>query len=180
MNARWWSIEVRDGVLSAMRWKDGYGEALLEAAVAHGAQRWEWTIMPGGVVLELAFRESDDWERFRALPVVTAALDATPDPVNGLYVYPGRGGSSASIASRRKPRPTGAGAAAMPIPVEPAVVSRLAIAEPPAERIEQLAERIEQLAEHVNQAEKKPAGRVQTVTARVGQPVEGEAVRPAA
>src|SRR5689334_2348512 len=86
MSIRWWSIEVRDGVLSAMRWKDGYGEALLEAAVTNGAKRWEWTIMPGGVVLEVAFREHDEWDRFRALPVVKAALDATPDPVNGLYV----------------------------------------------------------------------------------------------
>ena len=28
---KWWSIEVRDGVLPAQRWKDGYGETLLEA-----------------------------------------------------------------------------------------------------------------------------------------------------
>ena len=115
---KWWSIEVRDGVLPAQRWKDGYGELLLEAAISHGAKRWEWTVMPGGVVLELAFREVEDWQRFRALPVVTAALDATPDPVNGLYVYPGRGGSSAVTSKPVKPRPMGAGAAAMPMPVE--------------------------------------------------------------
>ena len=118
---KWWSIEVRDGVLPAQRWKDGYGELLLEAAISHGAKRWEWTIMPGGVVLELAFREVEDWQRFRALPVVTAALDATPDPVNGLYVYPGRGGSSTVVSRSVKPRPMGAGAAAMPIPAEPSV-----------------------------------------------------------
>jgi hypothetical protein len=135
MSVRWWSIEVRDGVLSAMRWKDGYGEALLEAAVTHGARRWEWTVLPGGIVLEVAFRSSDEWDRFRALPVVTAALDATPDPVNGLYVYPGRGGSSGAVAPRRTPRPTGAGAAAMPVPREEPPVSRLAESEPPAERI---------------------------------------------
>jgi hypothetical protein len=136
MSMRWWSIEVRDGVLSAMRWKDGYGEALLEAAVTNGARRWEWTVIPGGVVLEVAFRDSEEWERFRALPVVTAALDATPDPVNGLYVYPGRGGSSATMSRKPKPRPAGAGAAAMPLPEELPVVSRLAVAEPPAEEIE--------------------------------------------
>ncbi len=118
---KWWSIEVRDGVLPAQRWKDGYGESLLEAAISHGAKRWEWTIMPGGVVLELAFREVEDWQRFRALPVVTAALDATPDPVNGLYVYPGRGGSSTVVSRPVKPRPMGAGAAAMPVPTEPSV-----------------------------------------------------------
>jgi hypothetical protein len=132
---RWWSIEVRDGVLPAQRWKDGYGEALLEAAVTNGARRWEWTIMPGGVVLEVAFRETEEWDRFRALPVVQAALDATPDPVNGLYVYPGRGGSASAPARKPKPRPAGAGAAAVPVPVEQAVVARLAIPEPPAEPI---------------------------------------------
>jgi hypothetical protein len=137
MSVRWWSIEVRDGVLSAMRWKDGYGEALVEAAVTHGVRRWEWTVLPGGVVLELAFREPADWARFRALPVVTAALDATPDPIRGLYVYPGRGGSSSARAPRPKPRPAGAGAAAVPIPVEPPPIGRLATPEPPPERIEQ-------------------------------------------
>ena len=136
---RWWSIEVRDGVLSALRWKDGYGEALLEAAITHGARRWEWTVLPGGVVLEVAFPESEDWARFRALPVVTAALDATPDPVNGLYVYPGRGGNSGAVVPRRRPRPSGAGAAAMPMPVDRLVVARLAVAEPPADLIAFLA-----------------------------------------
>lgn len=138
MSVRWWSIEVRDSVLSAMRWKDGYGETLLEAAITHGAKRWEWTIMPGGVVLEVAFREQDEWDRFRALPVVTAALDATPDPVNGLYVYPGRGGSAGARTPKRKPKPAGSGAAAMPMPVERPVVARLAVAEPPAEQIQEL------------------------------------------
>jgi hypothetical protein len=130
---RWWSIEVRDGVLPAQRWKDGYGESLLEAAITHGAKRWEWTLMPGGVVLELAFRELDDWERFRALPVVTAALDATPDPVNGLYVYPGRGGSAGDRLPRRKPRPSGAGAAAAPLPPMEWLAAREAVAAPPPE-----------------------------------------------
>jgi hypothetical protein len=130
---RWWSIEVRDGVLPAQRWKDGYGESLLEAAITHGAKRWEWTLMPGGVLLELAFRELEDWERFRALPVVTAALDATPDPVNGLYVYPGRGGSASDRLPRRKPRPSGSGAAAMPIEADEWVAARPAQAAPPPE-----------------------------------------------
>ncbi|WP_203925231.1 hypothetical protein [Virgisporangium ochraceum] len=130
---KWWSIEVRDGVLPAQRWKDGYGESLLEAAITHGAKRWEWTVLPGGVLLELGFREVDDWQRFRDLPVVTAALDATPDPVNGLFVYPGRGGSSTKPSRPRKPRPMGAGAAAVPIPAQPPVPVRLADTEPPVE-----------------------------------------------
>lgn len=132
---KWWSIEVRDGVLPALRWKDGYGESLLEAAITHGAKRWEWTVLPGGVLLELGFREVDDWQRFRDLPVVTAALDATPDPVNGLFVYPGRGGSSTKPSRPRKPRPMGAGAAAMPVPVEPPLPALLAETEPPVERV---------------------------------------------
>jgi hypothetical protein len=130
---KWWSIEVRDGILPAQRWKDGYGELLLEAAITHGARRWEWTIMPGGVLLEIAFREIEDWDRFRALPVVTAALDATPDPVNGLYVYPGRGGSSGVVTGPRKPRPLGSGAAAMPIVPDDWVAARPAVAAPPPE-----------------------------------------------
>lgn len=142
MSIRWWSIEVRDGVLSAQRWKDGYGEALLEAAVTNGAKRWEWTIMPGGVILEVAFREHDEWEHFRALPVVRAALDATPDPINGLYVYEGRGGSGAKPSTRPKPRPAGAGAAAVPIPVEQIVEARLAESSPPPEPIHGLPERV--------------------------------------
>jgi hypothetical protein len=142
MSIRWWSIEVRDGVLPAQRWKDGYGEALLEAAVTNGAKRWEWTILPGGVVLEVAFRETDEWERFRALPVVTAALDATPDPVNGLYVYEGRGGSAAKPTKRPKPRPAGAGAAAIPLPVEEMAPARLAEPHPEVEPIRGLPERV--------------------------------------
>ena len=131
----WWSIEVRDGVLPAQRWKDGYGESLLEAAITHGAQRWEWTIMPGGVLLELAFRDVGDWHRFRALPVVTAALDATPDPVNGLYVYQGRGGSSGVVTRPVRSRPSGAGAAAMPVPLDTLIAAHPVSAEPPAEPV---------------------------------------------
>ncbi len=38
-------------------------------------------------------------ETFRSLPVVRAALDAVPDPVNGLLIYRGLGG-----AGSREPR----------------------------------------------------------------------------
>jgi hypothetical protein len=48
--------------------------------------------------------------------MVQAALDAVPDPVNGLLVYRGRGGGAGSV-SPRKPRPSaGAGAMALPEP----------------------------------------------------------------
>jgi hypothetical protein len=52
---------------------------------------------------------------------VRAALDAVPDPVNGLLVYRGRGGG-AGAGTRRRPRPfAGAGAVELPepAPVEP-------------------------------------------------------------
>jgi hypothetical protein len=55
---------------------------------------------------------------FRALPAVRAALDAVPDPVNGLLIYRGRGGSAGRPVPR-KPRPlAGAGAVALPEPTE--------------------------------------------------------------
>jgi hypothetical protein len=62
---------------------------------------------------------------------VRAALDAVPDPVNGLLIYPGRGGSSGRVQPRR-PRPI-AGAGAAPLPEEPVQESlRLMTGEPPA------------------------------------------------
>jgi hypothetical protein len=124
MALHWWSIEVRDGVLPARHWAHGYGEALVEAALTHGVRDFHWSNEPFGVVLELGFAEVDDWDRFRGLPLVTAALDAVPDPVGGLYVYPGRGGSSGATLPRRGPRPCGAGAAPLPEEPEPVVVAR--------------------------------------------------------
>jgi len=72
------------------------------------------------VIFEIAFADADDWVTFRHLPAVTAALDAVPDPVNGLMIYQGRGGSSAS-GDPRRPFPR-AGAGAAPVPQEPAPV----------------------------------------------------------
>ncbi len=64
----------------------------------------------------MRFEDSDQWQAFRDLPVVRAALDAVPDPVNGLLIYRGRGGSSAA-GKPRKPRPApSAAAAALPEP----------------------------------------------------------------
>jgi len=115
----WWmSIEVLNGELPAARWKDAHGPFLTEAALTHGAVGWSWLHRDWGVILEIEFATEADWDRFRALPAVQAALDAVPDPANGLLVYPGRGGSSGRVVPRR-PRPrAGGGAAALPIPVE--------------------------------------------------------------
>jgi hypothetical protein len=113
----WWSIEVFDGVMGAGRWQDAHSSSLIESAISHGALDWVWQEHRWGVVLELAFNTEDDWDAFRGLPSVQAALDAVPDRVNGLLVYRGRGGS-AGVPSPRPPRPlAGAGAVALPEPV---------------------------------------------------------------
>jgi hypothetical protein len=112
----WWSIEVSHGRFSAARWKDAHGEALVEAALTNGAVDWAWHEYRWGVVLEVAFTDESQWDRFYALPAVHAALDAAPDPVEGLLVHRGRGGSSGARLPRR-PRPlAGAGAVELPEP----------------------------------------------------------------
>ncbi len=114
----YWTIEVLDGELSALRWRDAYGDALVEAAHTNLVSDWQWTRHPWGVALELGFAEEDHWLRFRALPVVRAALDAVPDRVSGLLIYSGRGGSYGSLVPRR-PRPAPIStAAAAPLPVQ--------------------------------------------------------------
>jgi hypothetical protein len=115
----WWmSIEVMNGAFPATRWKDAHSPFLIEAALTHGARDWSWLQRDWGVILEVAFDDEGAWGRYRQLPAVQAALDAVPDPVNGLLIYSGRGGSSGRVVPRR-PRPrAGAGAAALPTPVE--------------------------------------------------------------
>jgi hypothetical protein len=120
----WWSIEVLNGPFSADRWRDAHGRALFEAAVTHGALDWSWQPTEWGLVLEVEFPDSEAWSAFRRLPGVQAALDAVPDPVRGLFVFPGRGGS-AGVPARPRPRPhLGAGGAPLPVSPEPVIVAR--------------------------------------------------------
>lgn len=91
--------------MTAANWRQSHGELLTESAVTNGAKDWNWAETRWGIVLELRFDDEEAVARFRRLPAVTAALDAVPDPVHGLYVYPGRGGGSGSRLPRR-PRPT--------------------------------------------------------------------------
>jgi hypothetical protein len=128
--AEWWSIEVFHGELAAGRWRDAYASRLIESAVTAGATSWEWHEHQFGVVFEVEFGDEADWAEFRAIPTVQAALDAVPDPVNGLLIYQGRGGG-AGAGSPRRPRPA-AGAGAISLP-EPGVEPRLDLtaAEPP-------------------------------------------------
>src|SRR3954466_522962 len=86
------------------------------ATVTGGAAFWDEHEHRWGVVLEFVFADERDRDAFRHLPVVGAALDAAPDPVNGVLVYPHRGGGSAAPQPRR-PRPVArGGAAALPEP----------------------------------------------------------------
>lgn len=114
----YWTIEVLDGELSALRWRDAYGDALVEAAHTNQVVDWQWTVHPWGVALELGFTEEGHWLRFRALPVVRAVLDAVPDRVSGLLIYSGRGGShGASVPRRPRPAPVSSAAEApLPLP----------------------------------------------------------------
>ena len=110
----WLTIEVLDGESPASEWRRAYENALVEAAITSGAGYWEWHTTRWGVVLELVFDEDERLERYRALPVVRAALDAVPDYAHGLMVYRGRGGG-AGASVRRHPRPLPvAGAAPLP------------------------------------------------------------------
>jgi hypothetical protein len=112
----WYSIEVFDGATSASLWAEAYRDALIETAITQGATDWSWHRHTWGVVFEVSFNDEEAWEGFTSLAVVQAALDAVPDPVTGLIVYRGRGGSSGSPFPR-KPRPlVGSGSAALPLP----------------------------------------------------------------
>lgn len=112
----WYSIEVFDGATPASVWAEAYRDALIETAITQGASDWSWHRHTWGVVFEVCVSDEESWDRFTDLAVVRAALDAVPDPVTGLIVYRGRGGSSGSPLPRR-PRPlVGSGSAALPLP----------------------------------------------------------------
>jgi hypothetical protein len=112
----WYSIEVFDGATPAAMWAESYRDLLTETALTHSATDWSWHQHTWGVVFEVSFADESAWENFTNLPAVQAALDAVPDPVTGLIVYRGRGGSSGSPFPRR-PRPlAGSGSAALPLP----------------------------------------------------------------
>ncbi|HET9443109.1 MAG TPA: hypothetical protein VFO65_07280 [Acidimicrobiales bacterium] len=113
------SFEIFDGAgTGASAWAEGWGDRLVEAALVHGAVDWSWHRTSWGVIFEVAFTHDDAWARFRSSVAVESALDAVPDPVNGVIVYRGRGGS-AGIRQPRRPRPlSGAGAAALPLPLD--------------------------------------------------------------
>jgi len=130
--AEWWSIEVFDAeVLSARQWKQAHQDAIIEAAITHGATYWEWHEHQYGVVFEVLFEDEAQWEAFRALVAVQSALDNVPDPVNGLLIYKGRGGG-AGPRKPRKPKPApSAMSVELPEPEQDKVV-KLITSEAPA------------------------------------------------
>jgi hypothetical protein len=112
----WLTIEVVDGEAPASGWRLAHENALIEAAITHGASFWEWHLTRWGVVLELVFDSDERLERYRSLPVVRASLDAVPDRAQGLLIYRGRGGGSGALVPRHpRPRPI-ADAAGLPEP----------------------------------------------------------------
>ena len=116
--SEWYSIEVFDGASSATLWAGAYGDGLVESALLAGAKDWSWHYNSWGVVLEVEFQDAASWEVWKVLAGTQAALDAVPDPLSGLIMYRGRGGSSGAPRPRR-PRPlAGSGAAALPLPWE--------------------------------------------------------------
>jgi hypothetical protein len=116
--AEWWSIEVLHGAFSAFQWQEQHDSTLIEAALTNGALDGKWHADRWGVAFEVLFDSEEQWESFRSLPAVRAALDAVPDPVNGLLIYRGLGGGAGSRHPRR-PRPApAAGAMALPEPTQ--------------------------------------------------------------
>ena len=114
--AEWWSIEVLHGEASAFRWQEQHDSALIEAALTNGAVDGSWHAGTWGVIFEVLFETEQQWQAFRELPAVRAALDGVPDPVNGLLVYRGRGGG-ADVRDPRRPKPApAASAASLPEP----------------------------------------------------------------
>ena len=106
--AEWWSIEVLHGEVSAFRWQEQHDSALIEAALTNGVRDGAWHADRWGVVFEVLFDTEEQWEAFRGLPVVRAALDAVPDPVSrgrGLRKEQTDRRSHGGRAARPRPRP---------------------------------------------------------------------------
>ena len=116
--AGWWSIEVLHGEVSAFRWQEQHDSALIEAALTNGVRDGAWHADRWGVVFEVLFDTDEKWEAFRGLPVVRAALDAVPDPVNGLLIYRGRGGGAGAREPRRPTPAPSSAAVSLPEPAD--------------------------------------------------------------
>jgi hypothetical protein len=92
-----------------------------------------------GSVLEFTFADEPARDHFQTSPTLLAALDAAPDPVNGVLVYPHRGGGTGARMPRRPAPRSDAGAEELPVPTE--VVQLTAIGDyiPPRDPLVALA-----------------------------------------
>jgi hypothetical protein len=112
----WLTVEVFDGEFSAAAWARAWHDSVVEAAITGGAVFWDEHEHRWGVVLEFTFPDEHLRDAFQNSALLRAALDNAPDPVNGVLVYPHRGGGIGSREPRR-PRPlVQGGAAALPLP----------------------------------------------------------------
>lgn len=115
---QWLTIEVLDGVTPAGSWERAYHDVIVEVGLTFGCVYWDWHAHRWGVVFELAFLDEAERDAFREAPAVRAALDAVPDPINGVLVYPHRAGGSGTRVPRVPKPHAGAGAAEVPLPPE--------------------------------------------------------------
>ena len=163
--AEWWSIEVFSGdKLTAAGWRYAYEDELTEAAITNGALYYEWHDSEYGVIFEVLFPSDSEWESFRGLPAVRAALDGVPDPVNGLLIYRGRGGAAGGTKPR-KPKPApGAAALELEEPKEERRIKK----QKRARRLKYNADAIDELLRELP----KDPGRVEPV------PAEPERLEP--
>lgn len=111
-------MEILEGETSAHLWLAAYGDEITRAAYSSGASEAVSKRLRWGALLEFAFATEAAFEEFLKLPVVRAALDAVPRPVNGVIYHRGWGGTGGDGEVRR-PRPfTGSGAAEVPVPLK--------------------------------------------------------------
>jgi hypothetical protein len=170
--AEWWSIEVFSGdKLPASAWRYAYEDELTEAAITNGALYYEWHDTEYGVIFEVLFSTDEQWESFRSLAGVRAALDGVPDPVNGLLIYRGRGGA-AGPRKPRKPKPAPSAAA-------------LELEEPREHRRIRLRSRARAVDELLRARGTEPPGKPAPIGSPDDDPVQGEptwhgAISPAA
>jgi hypothetical protein len=128
----WLTIEVFDAGTPATEWARAWQGSLVETALSSGAIFWDQHEHAWGVVFEFTFADESARDRFRGHPTVTAALDAAPDPVNGAYVYPHRGGGTGTRVPRRPRPPLDEGAMALPEPEPMVEVAAIGIPVGPA------------------------------------------------
>jgi hypothetical protein len=103
--AEWWSMEVLHGRVSAFRWQEQHDSALIEAALTNGVLDGAWHADRWGVVFEVLFETGEQWEAFRALPVVPAVSlpEGADEPYLDLAAASARAAADAPL-SRPGPR----------------------------------------------------------------------------